>query len=192
MYSIGSLCTGYGGLDLAVQQVYGEMDVLWTADIDKNASKVIAARFPNSPNLGDVAKISWDKQDRPHILTGGFPCQDVSLGGSRRGMKKGTRTGLWYEVYRAINELHPYFVVLENVRGLFTASTDRGITALHAVLRDLASAGYDAEWRSVRACDAGLPHKRERVLIFAWDRALADAEHDGRDSAEVADSPSSS
>lgn len=167
---LGSLCTGYGGLDEAAKKIFPNVEVVWTADIDPAAKMVIERRYPGVPILDDISQVDWTEQSPIDILTAGFPCQDVSQAGSRRGLVKGNRTGLWYEVRRAIDILSPKIVILENVRGLFTASTDRGndIRALGAVLGDLAEAGYDAEWRSVRACDAGLPHVRERVYIVAW------------------------
>lgn len=184
MRAIGSFCTGYAGLDLAVEKVLGGEMVL-AADNAPGACKVLEHRFPHVPNYHDITAINWAEVHFPRIdiLTGGFPCQSVSQAGMRAGMREGHPTGLWYELRHAISRLEPAMVVLENVRGLFTATTDRlkgtslDIRAMGAVLGDLDELGYEASWCSVRACDAGLPHKRERVIIYAWrmkDRGLAD------------------
>jgi DNA (cytosine-5)-methyltransferase 1 len=126
------------------------------------------------------------------ILTGGFPCQDLSLAGKRAGLKTGTRSGLWHEFARAIEELQPSLVVIENVRGLLSAKAVNGMeysqedlddwggqptfTAIQAVLGSLADIGYDAKWCGLRAADAGAPHNRFRVFIIAYP---AYSEHDG-------------
>lgn len=189
---IGSLCTGYGGLDMAVQQVYGGT-VAWHADIDPGASAILAHRYPTIPNLGDITAVDWDQVEPVDILTAGFPCQDVSLAGLRAGIAEGTRSGLWRQVARAIRELNPRLVVIENVRGLLSAKADSDmepctwclgdaggeppLRALGAVLADLAGLGFDAEWASVRASEVGAAHQRERVFLLAWP---ADAQGAGR------------
>lgn len=99
----------------------------------------------------------------PHIdvLCGGFPCQDISQGGHRAGIKQGTRSGLWLEYARLIDEIRPKYVVIENVRGLLSLGID-------IVLGDLAALGYDAEWEILPAAALGAPHHRERVFIVAY------------------------
>ena len=182
-YRIGSLFSGYGGLDLAVSKFWGGR-VVWHCEWDDDASKVLEAHWPDVPNYRDVSTVDWEAVEPVDILTGGFPCQDVSAAGIRRGLQPGTRSGLWTEFARAISILEPKFVVIENVRGLLSAKAhsdlewcswcmgeaDDGrpaMRALGAVLGDLAELGYDADWTSVRASDAGAPHQRSRVFILA-------------------------
>lgn len=180
---IGSLFSGYGGLDLAVSEVTGG-EVVWHCEWDEAPSKILAAHWPDVPNYKDVSTVDWSQVEPVDVLTGGFPCQDVSLAGSRRGLKDGTRSGLWSEFARAIGVLNPGLVVIENVRGLLSASAggdvepcawclgdDAGeshLRALGAVLGDLADLGFDARWQGVRAADAGAPHNRFRVFIVAY------------------------
>lgn len=122
---IGSLFSGYGGLDLAIREVFPEAETAFVADIDPGSCKVLAHRFPDAPNLGDVSQVDWTEWMRLiFILSAGFPCQDVSAAGKRAGLKEGTRTGLWHETARAIRELRPPLVFLENVRGLLSARGD--------------------------------------------------------------------
>ena len=183
MQKIGSLFSGYGGLDLAVMEMTGAQ-VAWHCEWDDAPSKILDKHFPNVPNYRDVSKVDFTKVEPVDILTGGFPCQDLSLAGKRAGIKTGTRSGLWSEFARAIEELKPRLVVIENVRGLLSATAENGmeysdevvgylggrpaIRALGAVLGDLADLGYDAKWTSVRASDAGAPHQRFRVFVIAY------------------------
>jgi DNA (cytosine-5)-methyltransferase 1 len=191
---IGSLCTGYGGLDLAVQQVFGGT-VAWHFQYeppdkdgreDKNqyAAQILTHHWPTIPNHGDITAIDFAQVEPVDILTAGFPCQDVSLAGRRAGLTEGTRSGLWLHVVRAIEELRPRLVVIENVRGLLSAKADSDLEpctwcvgdagdepllrALGAVLADLARLGFDAQWGVLRASAVGAPHQRERVFLLAW------------------------
>jgi DNA (cytosine-5)-methyltransferase 1 len=186
-----------GGLEQGVQAVIGGT-VAWHAEIDPGASRVLAHRHPDVPNHGDITTIDWSTVEPVDVLTGGFPCTDLSLAGLRLGLTPDTRSGLWTHMAYAIDQLRPGLVVIENVRGLLSADahhpahdngglTDdespgdlescgwcvgdgghRSLRALGAVLGDLASLGFDAEWVGLRAADAGAPHGRFRVFILAW------------------------
>ena len=121
---VGSLFSGSGGLDMAVCEVLGG-ETVFVSDIDPGACKILANRYPGVPNLGDITKIDWTPwRGLIEVLTGGFPCQDVSAGGKRAGLIRGTRSGLWHEFLRAIDEVRPGLVVIENVRGLLSARGD--------------------------------------------------------------------
>jgi DNA (cytosine-5)-methyltransferase 1 len=122
---VGSLFSGYEGIGLAVLALFPQARLAFVSDIDPGACKVLAHRFPGVPNLGDVATVDWTRwRGIIRILTGGFPCQDVSHAGKREGLMHGTRSGLWHQFARAIDELHPDLVVIENVRGLLSARGD--------------------------------------------------------------------
>lgn len=116
----GELFAGVGGLGMAVDEVFGTKPA-WFCEFDAAPSKVLAHHFPDVPNFGDVTKVDWSAAPRVRVLAGGFPCQDVSLAGARRGMQDGTRSGLWSEYVKAIEALRPDWVVIENVRGLLSA-----------------------------------------------------------------------
>jgi len=120
---IGSLCSGYEGIGLAVQEVLGG-ELAWVADNDEGAAAILAHRFPAVKNLGDITVADWSAVEPVDVLTAGFPCQDVSAAGKRAGLRKGTRSGVWTEVCQAIAALRPGLVVIENVRGLLTARGD--------------------------------------------------------------------
>jgi len=182
---IGSLFTGAGMLDEGVRMVLGG-EVAWHVEFDTAASKVLAEHYPTIPNYGDVTNVSWADVEPIDVLTGGFPCQDVSSAGKRAGLQAGAnRSGLWASMLDAIEALRPRLVVAENVRGLLSAKTDTsrevesrgpkggrkvGVTdrALGRVLADMADVGYDAAWCGLRAADIGAPHQRFRVFIVAW------------------------
>lgn len=180
---IGSLFSGYGGLDVGVINVLGG-SVVWHVEFDAAPSKILNKNFPGVPNHGDITKVDWTTVQPIDVLTGGFPCQDVSLAGKRAGMKNGTRSGLWAEFANAIQILRPEMVVIENVRGLLSATTNGSVEfcpwcmgetdskyslrALGAVLGDLSDLGYNARWEIISASDAGAPHRRQRVFILAY------------------------
>lgn len=161
--SIGSLCTGYAGLDMGVAAALsGTTGLSWAADNDPHVTRLLADRFPTVPNLGDLASVHWPRVEPVDVITAGFPCQDISAAGKGAGIEKGTRSSVWMHVMEAVRHLRPHLLVLENVPALRWKG--RGFDH---VLADLARTGYDARWCCVRAGDLGAPHKRERVFVVA-------------------------
>jgi DNA (cytosine-5)-methyltransferase 1 len=180
---IGSLFSGYGGLDFAATNVL-DAEVVWHCEWEDAPAKILEHHYPGVPNYRDVRKVDFKSVEPVDVLTGGFPCQDLSLAGKRAGLEEGTRSGLWIEFARAIQELQPKLVIIENVRGLLSAKANNGmeysqedldviagrtpIRAMGAVCGDLADLGYDARWCGLRAADAGAPHNRFRIFIVAY------------------------
>lgn len=121
---VGSLFSGYGGLDLAVEEVFNARTI-WFSEIKEPVARVFSHHWPDAPNLGDITLIDWSTVDPVDILCGGFPCQDVSTVGKMAGLKPGTRSGLWAHMAAAIDALQPEWVVIENVRGLLSAPAIR-------------------------------------------------------------------
>jgi DNA (cytosine-5)-methyltransferase 1 len=150
---IGSLFSGYGGLDMAVG---GEL--AWYSEIEPAACKVMEAHYPGVPNLGDITKVDWSQVEPVDVITGGYPCQPFSNAGMRKG--KDDERHLWPYVRDAIGAIRPRRAVLENVRGHLTLG-------FADVLADLAHMGISARWGIVRAADAGAPHNRARLFIVA-------------------------
>lgn len=182
MTTIGSLFTGYGGLDMGIAMALDpEARVEWTSDVEPGPCRLAEVRWPGTPNLGDITRVDWDAVEPVDIICGGSPCQDLSLAGRRAGMASGTRSGLWESMFEAIKTLRPRLVVWENVRGALTSGafslveSEQGLLgerangpALRAagrVVGDLASIGYDAQWCVARASDVGAPHQRERLFL---------------------------
>ena len=155
---VGSLFSGIGGFDLAAEWM--GWTTAWVSEIDPFACSVLAHHFPDAPNHGDITTIDFTTVEPIDILVGGFPCQDISNAGKREGIT-GERSGLWKEYARAIRELRPRYVVVENVAALKSRGLD-------VVLGDLAQLGYDAEWRVFGADDVGAPHRRNRLWILAY------------------------
>jgi len=155
---IGSVCTGYGGLEMGLRQVFPDGELVWVADNDKAATALLAARHPGVPNLGDIRRVDWAAVPPIDVLAGGYPCQPFSDAGLRKG--EDDERDLIPYVIEAIRALRPRFAVLENVPGHRRRGFGR-------ILGGLASLGFDAVWHSVRAAEAGAPHRRERVFILA-------------------------
>lgn len=155
--AVGSLFTGYGGLDMAVAAVYGGT-VSWYSEIDKGCCEVLATHYPETLNIGDITSVDWSQVTPVDILTAGYPCQPFSNAGNRKG--KDDVRHLWPYVCAAVDALRPELVVLENVRGHLTLGFED-------VLADLSRVGYDVRWRVVRAFEAGAPHGRARLFIIA-------------------------
>lgn len=84
---IGSLCTGYGGLDMAVMEVFGGK-LRWCADNDRHVSMILAVRYPGVLNLGDITTLDWPEVERVDIIAAGFPCQDISYNGRVPALRK--------------------------------------------------------------------------------------------------------
>lgn len=153
---IGSLCSGYGGLDMAVEAYYNA-ETVWMSDVDKSSNLVIEKRW-NQPNLGDLKTIDWSSVESIDILTAGYPCQPFSQAGQRKGANDPRH--LWPNIKEIISTLRPSIVILENVRGHLSLG-------FKEVLQDLTEIGYDTKWSIVRASDVGAPHRRERLFILA-------------------------
>ena len=150
---VGSLFTGYGGLDMAIGG-----DLVWYSEIDKAACQVLATHHPAVPNLGDIKEIDWSTVEPVDILTGGYPCQPFSHAGNRKG--KNDERHLWPYVLDAIRAIRPQYAILENVSGHITLG-------FADVLADIAEIGWSCEWGTYRASDVGAPHRRERLFIVA-------------------------
>ena len=155
-HAIGSLFSGYGGLDLAVDMVL-DAEPVWFVEFDDAPSKILNRHWPGVPNHGDVTKVDWSALPPVDILTGGYPCQPFSAAGRRKGTDD--ERHLWPYVRDAIRVLRPRIVFLENVAGHRSLGFDQ-------VLGDLAEDGADVWWTSLRASDIGAPHHRERLFIL--------------------------
>lgn len=154
---LGSVCTGYGGYDLALRELFGA-ELVWWSDVDKGPIKIMTELHPNVPNIGDVKLVDWASLPPVDAISAGYPCQPFSLAGQRKGVDDPRH--LWPWIARGIGILRPGFVFLENVPGHLRRGFD-------LVLSDLAALGYDAEWACVTAESVGAPHKRERLYVVA-------------------------
>lgn len=155
-----SLFSGIGGLDLAAE--WAGFRTVAFVERDKYCQRVLAKHWPGVPISNDVCEREFTRGEAD-IISGGFPCQDVSNAGLRSGIA-GERSGLYRELVRAIRVVRPRFAVVENVAALL----NRG---MGTVLGDMAEIGYDTEWDCIPASAVGALHHRERVFITAYSDA---------------------
>lgn len=164
------LFSGIGGFSLGLERT-GGFETVAFCEIEPFPRRVLAKHWPEVPCYDDVRTLTADVLRRDGIavdvITGGFPCQDLSVAGKQRGMGEGTRSGLWSEIVRLVGELRPQYVIVENVSALLAGPSERRGGWFGRVLGDLAECGYDAEWRNIPACMVGAPHRRERIWVVA-------------------------
>src|ERR1035437_608570 len=160
----GSLFSGVGGIDLGFG--WAGIKTAWFVEKDPFARQVLGRRFPGVPKFTDVRKCGETRPNRLEpvdIISGGFPCQDESISGRRRGL--GTpenptkRSGLWFQSLRIVRELRPRWVLIENVsRLLYSGDIDIVLTGMEEI-------GYTCWWFLLAAENLGAPHVRKRVWI---------------------------
>ena len=156
-----SLFSGIGGFDLAAEWL--GWDNVFNCEIDEFCTKVLNYHFPNATHYGDITSTDFTiHRGKIDVLTGGFPCQPFSLAGARRGTEDDRF--LWPQMFRAICEISPRWVVAENVRGILT---QQGGMVFERVCSDLENAGYECQAFLIPACSVGAPHRRERVWFVA-------------------------
>jgi len=155
-----SLFSGIGGFDLAAEWV-GWQNIAHCEIDDYNRGE-LKKHFPNAESYKDVREFEGAKYNGGgYVISGGFPCQDISISNTKGKGIKGERSGLWAEYARIIREIRPEYIVFENSPNIVNAG-------LEYVLCDLAEMGYDAEWRSFYASEFGYPHYRERVYGISY------------------------
>ena len=156
------LFSGIGGFELGFERA--GFNIAAMCEIEPYCRAVLKKHWPRVPVYEDVRELTAARlrADGIHVdvITGGFPCQDISLAGKGAGLG-GERSGLWFEYRRLIEEIAPRWVVIENVAAL----RSRG---LEIVLGQLAALRYDAEWHCIPASAVGAPHRRDRVWIVAY------------------------
>lgn len=188
MPTFGSLFSGIDGLGLGL--AWTGWTPVWQVEFDPASKaadgeqfnqRVLAARWPGLQRFGDVRAVDFTAVPKVDLIVGGFPCQPVSIAGKRRAQDD--PRWLWPEFARAIRDVGPRLVLVENVPGLLRAgragagpvddAADYAHGPMGDVLGGLADLGYDAEWEVLSAADVGAPHLRRRVWIRAWQRAGA-------------------
>jgi len=160
-YSLVSLFTGCGGMDLGFKQA--GFDVLWANDFFYDATETYKLNLGNHIHLGDITKVPSSQIPNDFdVLTGGFPCQGFSIANSKRSMSD-QRNFLYKELLRVIEDKKPKVFVAENVKGLL--SMEDGLV-LEMILDDFKKLGYTVDYRVLTASDYGVPQNRERVIIM--------------------------
>jgi len=160
-----SLCTGVGGDAAALQLAGIPHEIAAMAEIDPVASAVLASKFPNVPNHGDLTLVDWSNyHDEIDLLFAGFPCQPFSSAGLQKGTEDDRE--LTAEIVRTVKEVRPRCLLLENVPQYATL---HGGKALAKLRRGLARIGYAVDCRVIDASEV-LPQRRKRLFILGCRR----------------------
>lgn len=162
MLTHGSLFTGIGLLDYGLM-LAGFDAPEWVVERDEWRRGVLAKRFPDAAQLDDIRDAGAHSLPRVDVIAGGFPCKGASTAGKQTGFDH-PETVLWREMFRAVRELRPRYVLVENVANIL-ALYDGAVWG--EVLGDLASLGFDIEWDCLPAAAVGAPHRRDRVFAVA-------------------------
>jgi len=151
---------GIGGFSYAAEKLIGGFETTQFIEIDPFCQKVLKKHWPHVPIHDDIRTFTA-KPFQYQVITGGFPCQDISVAGLQKGITEETRSGLFFELMRVIRMVRPKYVVLENVAAILNRGLD-------IVLRELSEAGYDAEWSVISASSLGACHQRSRWWLVAY------------------------
>lgn len=154
------LFSGYGGFSIPASK-YG-IETINFSEIDKYATAVLKYRFPSITNLGDITKIKPEDLPDVDIITGGSPCQDLSVAGKGAGLDGG-RSGLFFCFINIIKQKQPMYFVWENVKGAFSSSKGWDFARVQI---EMEQAGYDVFWQLINAKDFGVPQNRERIFAI--------------------------
>jgi DNA (cytosine-5)-methyltransferase 1 len=185
MFTVASFFTGIGGIDLAF--AWAGFDIRFQCEIDEYCQQVLKKHRPtywqNAVIKGDIHEVTKREVGKVDVIVGGFPCQDISIAGKREGIRRGNRSGLWFELLRIIREVRPKVILLENVAAIAVPTDDGQPAPGLIVAATLAEIGYDCQWQFVRASDIGAPQQRERgiskrSLVRQSKRAVGSANFD--------------
>ena len=161
------LFAGIGGFSLGLERT-GGFETVAFCEIDKYCQKILAKHWPDVPVYSDVRLLDGSMFSNVDVITGGFPCQDISVAGRQAGMGKETRSGLWDDLCRLIGEIRPKYAIVENVANLLSGPTEQRGGWFGKILGDLAEVGFDAEWHCIPASAVGAAHIRDRIWILAY------------------------
>ena len=154
------LFSGVGGFSLGLKEAGVQIGWHGFSDIDKFANTVFRERFPDAEELGSIEHIDIDKLPRIDIVTFGFPCQDLSIAGRRKGFD-GSRSSLFFKAIEIIERKKPKYFVFENVKGFYSSNAGKDFTT---ALQTVADIGYDGQWQLLNT-RWFLPQNRERVYF---------------------------
>lgn len=170
MLNVLSLFSGIGAFEKAMGRCNIDFELVNYCEIDKYASKAYSLihAVEESKNLGDITKADTTKLKNIDIVTYGFPCQDISNAGKQKGFEdengERTRSGLFFEALRIIEDTQPKFAICENVKALTSKKFEK---EFQTVLDSLEAAGYSNYWQVLNSKDYGIPQNRERVFVIS-------------------------
>ena len=152
------LFSGIGGFSLGLERT-GGFETVAFCEIEEFPRKVLKKHWPTIPCFEDVRKLKVSDVGTVDVITGGFPCQDISIAGSGKGIV-GARSSLWLEFFRLIRDLRPKYAIVENSAALLYRGLDQ-------LLSNLATIRYNAEWHGIRASAIGCPFEGDRIYLIA-------------------------
>lgn len=158
--TVGSCFSGVEGFGLGFERA--GFKIKWMVEQDAFCRKILDTHWPKVPKHKDICKVSGSKLERVRVITGGVPCQDVSVAGKRTGLA-GSRTGLVYQFARILQEVRPAWFVFENVPGLF--STHKGRDFAEVLRLFMVECGYGVSWRVLDSRYFGVAQRRRRVFL---------------------------
>lgn len=167
MHKVLDLFSGIGGFSLGLENT-GNFETTAFCEIESYPRAVIAKHWPDTPCYLDVTKLKGEEVGTVDLITGGFPCQDLSSAGEMRGIGESTRSGLFRHMLRLAEECGRPFILFENVNRILSGPTESKGEWFNNFLWSLAQIGYDAEWFCLSASSVGAPHLRERLWIVAY------------------------
>lgn len=161
MIKVGSLFSGIGGMEIGLSRSIPDAAPVWFCEKEEYPRSILRKHWSGVPIYDDVKNINKSNVESIDILTGGFPCQSISLAGKLKGLEDEEKSGLWWEMWRIISDLRPRIVIMENVANVIRlGGTD--------VVGSLAEIGYCVEWEIVSARQMGAPHLRRRWFAVAY------------------------
>lgn len=156
MITHGSLFSGIGGIDLGFE--WAGIETVWQVESESFCQRVLEKNFPRATRFSDVRECGKHNLPRVNVVSGGFPCQDVSAAGQMAGLN-GRRSRLYWQLVRIVREVRPDWVLLENVARLLHTEGD-------AVLVQMEAAGYNCWPIILGAKEIGATHIRKRAWIL--------------------------
>lgn len=152
----GSCFAGIGGFELGAKNA--GIKTVWSIENNEFCQQILKKHFPKTQIYGDIYETNT--VEYVDIITGGFPCQDISVNGKGDGIT-GEKSSAWSQMFRICSLVRPKYIVIENSPALTFRGLDR-------VLSDLSTIGYDAEWQCIQNNLFGFPHERERIYLVAY------------------------
>ena len=159
MITFGSLFSGIGGFDLGFER--SGMECKWQVEIEPFCLEILSKHWPDVKKYNDVRRAGKQNLESVELVCGGFPCQNLSLAGKREGLA-GSKSGLWFEFYRILEEIRPKWVVIENVPGMLSSNKGQDFAI---ILQGLVELRYGICWRIFNSKNFGVPQSRRRVFI---------------------------
>ena len=173
VYKVISLFSGCGGMDLGFKgdfDVFGEhfkknpYQIIYANDINESACETYKYNFKEEPYCGDIKSIDINQLPNADIVIGGFPCQDFSLAGKRKGLSA-DRGRLYLNMLDVVKKVKPIAFVAENVDGIRKNKENEEKSALDIIIKDFESAGYNVQYKALNAANYGVPQNRVRIII---------------------------